>query len=403
MNIFLNNQIRRNQTLLDIMFGRKVQNTKTNKNMQSGRRDTVTISSEAQELSMKKSISGRTRNTSVDSTIDLQKYIDDARESNRAALENAGSEIDVNAVTYTDSSEAFRAALTDKYSKLAAEAKTHSNPEEYIYGKYYDKGSQYYEANLTETERRIAYNYEMQMYKDGKIIGVSYEDSLFRGIEIYGDVKDNDRIMFKRQTINRQISNILSGAGIDTAGIPDTCSFTVDPYSYYISVDGVDDSLKQPMEQALNQGSNGKNLYKHILTCSTQDGCNSSQVSADSKLKFQAFQQVYEYIGLKLNELDERGGTYYTKDGEDIKELVRTAVDKSGTVPCDYKAQVKQWICGMISEISGKGWNNVADMNLSILFQSGRLIDTKQSIVYAQDSEWIKDTIGSSWYSVTNK
>ena len=403
MNIFLNNQIRRNQTLLDIMFGRKVQNTKTNKNMQSGRRDTVTISSEAQELSMKKSISGRTRNTSVDSTIDLQKYIDDARESNRAALENAGSEIDVNAVTYTDSSEAFRAALTDKYSKLAAEAKTHSNPEEYIYGKYYDKGSQYYEANLTETERRIAYNYEMQMYKDGKIIGVSYEDSLFRGIEIYADVKDNDRLMFKRQTINRQISNILSGAGIDTAGIPDTCSFTVDPYSYYISVDGVDDSLKQPMEQALNQGSNGKNLYKHILTCSTQDGCNSSQVSADSKLKFQAFQQVYEYIGLKLNELDERGGTYYTKDGEDIKELVRTAVDKSGTVPCDYKAQVKQWICGMISEISGKGWNNVADMNLSILFQSGRLIDTKQSIVYAQDSEWIKDTIGSSWYSVTNK
>lgn len=403
MNIFLNNQIRRNQTLLDIMFGRKVQNTKTNKNMQSGRRDTVTISSEAQELSMKKSISGRTRNTSVDSTIDLQKYIDDARESNRAALENAGSEIDVNAVTYTDSSEAFRAALTDKYSKLAAEAKTHSNPEEYIYGKYYDKGSQYYEANLTETERRIAYNYEMQMYKDGKINGVSYQDSLFRGIEIYGDVKDNDRIMFKRQTINRQISNILSGAGIDTAGIPDTCTFTVDPYSYYISVDGVDDSLKQPMEQALNQGSNGKNLYKHILTCSTQDGCNSSQVSADSKLKFQAFQQVYEYTGLKLNELEERGGTYYTKDGEDIKELVRAAVDKSGTVPGDYKAQVKQWICGMISEISGKGWNNVADMKLSILFQSGRLIDTKQSIVYAQDSEWIKDIIGFSWYSVTNK
>ena len=371
--------------------------------MQSGRRDTVTISSEAQELSMKKSISGRTRNTSVDSTIDLQKYIDAARESNSAALENAGNEIDVNAVTYTSCSEAFRAALTDKYAKLVAEAKTHSNPEEYIYGKYYNKGSQYYETNLTETERRIAYNYEMQMYKDGKIIGVSYEDSLFRGIEIYGDVKDNDRIMFKRQTINRQISNIMSGAGIDTAGIPDTCTFTVDPYSYYISVDGVDDSLKQSMEQALNQGNNGKNLYKHILTCSTQDGCNSSQVSADSKLKFQAFQQVYEYTRLKLNELEEKGGTYYTKDGEDIKELVRAAVDKSGAVPADYKAQLKQWICGMISDISGKGWNNVADMKLSILFQSGGLIDTKQSIIYSEDSEWIRDTLCSSWYSVTNK
>lgn len=112
---------------------------------------------------------------------------------------------------------------------------------------------------------------------------------------------------------------------------------------------------------------------------------------------------MYEYTGLKLNELEERGGTYYTKDGEDIKELVSVAVNKSGTVPGDYKAQVKQWICGMISEISGKGWNNVADMKLSILFQSGRLIDTKQTIVYSQESEWIKGIIGSSWYSVTNK
>lgn len=403
MNIFLNNQVQRNRTLLDIMFGRKAQNTKNNKNVQSGRRDTVTISSEAQELSMKKSISGRTRNTSVDSAIDLQKYIDAARESNSAALENAGNEIDVNAVSYTDNSTAFRAALTDKYAKLVAEARMHSNPEEYIYGKYYDKGSQYYETNLTETERRIAYNYEMQMYKSGKINGVSYQDSLFRGIEINGGVVDNDRLMFQRQTINRQISNIMSSVGIDTVGIPDTCTFTVDPYSYYISVDGVDDSLKQSMEQALNQGSNGKNLYKHILTCSTQDGCNSSQVSADSKLKFQAYQQVYEYTGLKLNELEEKGGTYYTKDGEDIKELVRAAVDKSGAVPADYKTQVKQWICGMISEISGKGWNNVADMKLSILFQSGGLIDTKQSIIYSEDSEWIRDTLCSSWYSVTNK
>ena len=154
---------------------------------------------------MQKNVSGRTRNTSIDSTIDLQKYVDAARESNSAALENAGNEIDVNAVSYTSSSEAFRAALTDKYSRLAAEAKTHSNPEEHIYGKYYDKGSRYYEANLTDTERRIAYNYEMQMYKDGKINGVSYQDSLFRGIEINGDVVDNDRIMFKRRTVNRQI------------------------------------------------------------------------------------------------------------------------------------------------------------------------------------------------------
>ena len=38
-----------------------------------------------------------------------------------------------------------------------------------------------YETNLTDTERRIAYNYEMQMCRTGKINGVNYQDSLFRG------------------------------------------------------------------------------------------------------------------------------------------------------------------------------------------------------------------------------
>ena len=63
-----------------------------------------------------------------------------------------------------------------------------------IHSKYFDKSSEYYEANLTDTERRIAYNYEMQ--------------------------------------------------------------------------------------NALNVGNNGKNLYKHIYYCSTQDGCESSQVGS---------------------------------------------------------------------------------------------------------------------------
>ena len=403
MNIFLESHIRRHQTLLDIMFGIKPQNVNQNKTVQTNRRDTFTVSHEAQERTAQKAISGRTRNTDIDSVINLQEYVDAAAKRNQEALENAGSKIDVNAVTYTSASAAFRRALTDKYARLAAEAETHADPEGYIYEKYFGRGSQYYETDLTDVERSIGYNNEMRMYKEGKICGVSYQDSLFRGKPIYGDVIDNDRILFQRQIVSRQISNILSDAGIDPARLPDTCAYTVDPYSYQISVDGVDESLKLPMEQVLNQGDNGKNLYKHILTCSTQDGCNSTQISADSKLKFQAFQEVYRYTSLDLRELDERNSTYYTKEGKDIKELIQAAVSQSDQVPGDYKAQVKQWICDMISDISGKGWNNVADMKLSILFQSGRLVDTKQDIIFAKDSAWIKNKIGSSWYSVSNK
>ena len=111
--------------------------------------------------------------------------------------------------------KAFRAALTEKYSKLAAEAKTHSNPENYIHSKYFDKSSEYYETNLTDTERRIAYNYEMQMCRTGKINGVNYQDSLFRGLEVDGDSVDSDKIQFERALVNSQISNILKQAGVD--------------------------------------------------------------------------------------------------------------------------------------------------------------------------------------------
>ena len=81
-------------------------------------------------------------------------------------------------------------------------------------------------VNLTDTERRIAYNYEMQMCRTGKINGV-----------------------------NSQISNILKQAGVDTSSITKDCTFTVDPYSYEITV----------------------------------DDCESSQVTEESKMKYETY------------------------------------------------------------------------------------------------------------------
>ena len=96
-------------------------------------------------------------------------------------------------------------------------------------------------VNQTDTERRIAYNYEMQMCRTGKINGV-----------------------------NSQISNILKQAGVDTSSITKDCTFTVDPYSYEITV----------------------------------DGCESSQVTEESKMKYEAYHQVYSYTGYGLDKLE---------------------------------------------------------------------------------------------------
>ena len=366
MNIFFNSRINANQSLLNVLFGQQQKAASSQNTGCRGTRDTLTISASGKEK-LTKSTSGRTHNTSIDSSIDLKSYIASAKKTNQEIIENAGTQINAKTSEYMSTGKAFRAALTEKYSKLAAEAKTHSNPENYIHSKYFDKSSEYYETNLTDTERRIAYNYEMQMCRTGKINGV-----------------------------NSQISNILKQAGVDTSSITEDCIFTVDPYSYEITVDGVDEETKVLMQNALNVGNNGKNLYKHIYYCSTQDGCESSQVTEESKMKYEAYHQVYSYTGYGLDKLEEKNGTYYTESGENILDLVDKAVEDSGKVPKEFKQQMKNWIHDLVSTMSTKGWNNVPDMTLSILYGKSGLKDMNQLITYQYEA----DSTNRQWYSV---
>ena len=190
INTFFNSRISANRSLLNVLFGKQqvVQKQKTTNSQSTsckGTRDTFTISASGKEKLIK-STSGRTHNTSIDSSIDLKSYIASAKKTNQEIIANAGTQINAKTSEYMSTGKVFRAALTEKYSKLAAEAKTHADPENYIHSKYFDKSSSYYETNLTDTERRIAYNYEMQMCRTEKINGVNYQDSLFRGIEVDG-------------------------------------------------------------------------------------------------------------------------------------------------------------------------------------------------------------------------
>jgi len=51
-----------------------------------------------------------------------------------------------------------------------------------------------------------------------------------------------------------------------------------------------------------------------------------------------------------------------------LDQLPDSAVESSGKVPKEFKQQMKNWIHDLISTISTRGWNNVPDMTLSILY-----------------------------------
>ena len=99
----------------------------------------------------------------------------------------------------------------------------------------------------------------------------------------------------------------------------------------------------------------------------------------------------------KLNELTEKDGTYYTKDGQNILDLVDAALSKSDAVAGSHKGLMKEWIHELVFETAKHGWNNVKDMNLSIRFTANGLTDLYQSIQYGR-----RKTLENSkaWYSV---
>ena len=368
------------------------------------KQDCLTISTEAMEIQKKAQVYSQSENIKFDQTVDIQSYFEAAIEANQKTLENAGEEITRSGekCPYVSSNEVCHQILTDKYSKLVEEAKQHDNPELYIERKYYDPTCPWFASDLTREERSIGYRNEISMLKRGKVVGTNMLDSVFRvnNLTIHYEEINASQISFYRQLCNAQLRNIFSKNGIEI-GESNQFTFQVDPYSYYISVDCEDVVMKDKMESVLNQGENGKHLWSRIKWFSERDGAHGVQVSDKlSYHKVLAYSEVNRYTGYQLNELREENGTYYTKDGADIKMLIREGVWNDPIFPYEAKEDYTQAVCSWIQEVAERGWENVPDMVLSIGYSSAGLHDMNQNISFDYGSEWYKQYLNNYQYSV---
>ncbi len=354
--------------------------------------DSLSISATARELyASRKPVPNINR--MVDKSIDLQKYVNKAKKKNEENIKHVGKKIFAGAVHYTDTVEAMREALREKYSKLVAIAKTHKNPKSYISQKYrqYQK-----DGTLSKREAEIGYSNEIMMLEEGKVDGVYLGDSLFRNINFDKKAIRRDEVQYKRRVVNKQIENIFKEAGISKEDIGENLSFKVDPYNYQIIVSGVDENIKNRMEKVLNVAKNGKHLYFHISNTASRHGVNSAQLSKEGKMKYRAYHNVLDYTGLKLNELEAKGNTFYTKDNKDLKELMSQAIDNDPMIPLKVKEEYKQIQFDYISQIALRGWENIKDMPLKILYGEKGLVDFKQDIIF----DGYTHLLGKYWYSV---
>ncbi len=398
-NIYNVNQ-RDKLTLVEILFNEQgVHKKSTPKKTHAEKRDSFTISNEAKELINNCKSNSISSNTRIDQSIDIKSCFANAKKANQEAIASAGDEITANNYNlYTSEIDVYRTALLDKYTRLLKEAQSHSNPEGYISEKYHNPNSKYYVSDLSEVERSNACHLEINMLNYGRISS-SMQDSLFRGLTL-GPETSLSRNEFNRQMVNSQINNILKKNGIEISKDQEL-SFSVAPYTYKITVDGVDFETKLKVEQALNVGSNGENLYNHIRSSATCGDIKSSQISKEGTMKNRLYYNLFDMTGLDIRTLNEKDGTYYTDSGENVIALYNKGVNESTQIPAAYKAAAKEVFAELVHKISLRGWNNMADMFLSINYNQSGLIDKNQNHGFgATDREWLEKMINDEGCSV---
>lgn len=353
-------------------------NTRNNKKKNTVLNNVVNNDSINLSKKASKSLSnGVSQNRKIDITINISSYLEKVDKKNEKAINESGSELKAQ-VKYEDEFTAYNDILKDKYKKLASIAKCQANPEDYISNKYFNPNSYNYAADLTDAERQIAFTNEIQMLNTGELSSCDLRDSAFRGLGSKNTgLLNRSEGEFHRDLINSQFSKLLKNAGINNKF---SFNINIDPYSYGVKVDDSESSLSNEIKKLLEEGTNSSELFKHIIISSLDNDHNNKKITDEGKLKFNLYHQCLEGTGLDIRELEEKDGTYYTKDGKDIIDVYSDAVEKSLEEGNTYMssndaANYKQWFSKMVHLVSEKGWNNLNDMFLDIKVTDKGFID----------------------------
>ena len=155
--------------------------------------------------------------------------------------------------------------IREHYAKEHAENLTYDNPSLHIWDKYKNAESPDFRSDMSEDERAWAYDQELDMLSGGKHLqmGNPYAFSAAGGPPSLASAAMK-ALAAARNQIDQSVQTLLAENGIDLA-YDTSFRLTVDPTSYSIKVSGLeDDALAEAIEQALNSGDNGKNLYNHL-------------------------------------------------------------------------------------------------------------------------------------------
>ena len=161
--------------------------------------------------------------------------------------------------------DGYDQALRGYYAEAHAENMRFDDPAHHIWEKYKDSESACFRSDMSELERAWAYDQEMDLaLRDGKNMNMT-DPYAFQGTAPSLESTAVQANQMVRDQLDREVGELFR-----QAGVPDNAvlRLSVDAGSQRITVSGLDDAeLTAQLEDVLNQGDNGKNLYEHIRLC----------------------------------------------------------------------------------------------------------------------------------------
>lgn len=167
--------------------------------------------------------------------------------------------------------QSYANMIREYYAADHEENLTYDNPSTHIWDKYKNSVSPDFRAYLPEDERAWAYDQELDLLSGGKHLQMSnpYVFAFAGGATtlVSAAMQANQAC---REQIDQSIQNLLAENGIE---LPADASFRLTVgQDYTIHVTGLEDEEQTTaIEQALNRGDNGKNLYNHLKLTTPND------------------------------------------------------------------------------------------------------------------------------------
>ena len=271
----------------------------------------------------------------------------------------------------------FDKIINDYYQDQVEENNKFADPMQHMNDKYKNPNSPYFRWDMTPEERETAWAAEWEIYQCGHVVTGNYN----RNYALRQANVTEDDLYFPKM-LGEAVQNARNGIGelirteLERQGIllPEGVSIrlTVDPYDYLIHVEGLGDSaLAQRIEEALNDGKNGYNLY-YSLWLSDPEKATANAATYKTGL----YHLTKQLTGYDMRELQSSDGHFYLPDGRELWSVLEELVNKMGAQKAG-DIGLEQYH-HTYTYLGLRGWDGAPDANLSIDYVNGKLVEVPE-------------------------